>query len=1245
MSHSLWNHASDLIEWASTQSCRSELPALIRRLVWATVDPSAVHFPAYEGTQRPGWDGTLTVEKGNAWVPAGKSVWEMGCSEDVRSKAEEDYDKRTGKLQGTSDSTFVFVTPRRWNGKGHWETERNAEGKWAAVKVLDADDIEQWLEMAPSVDVWLARLLGKPTEGVQDAKSWWDALAATTSPPVSRDVLLVGREKTAEELVAAIRGDASEIRVSALSPLELSDFIAAVAAGNGAEEHLESRVLFVGNPETWNALCRSRYPLVLIPNNFPVDKRMVADAVMRGHHVVTSVPYTYIRDGKVLRLPRMREYKLGEALQKAGFRKDHAERLARESGGSSSILLRLASRYGGTSRVQWADAEVGKDVAPIILAGGWNSVSKADQQALERLSGRPYAAVEALADKWSTGADPLFRKLGKIYELVSREESWRMLRDYLTTDALVRLDDVAPVVLGERDPSYDMPPHDRYLASVEGKTLAHSAQLRKGLAETIALIGTIGVGPDSNQRWRAEAVTKTLLQDATAERWYSVSPLLPLLAEAAPDAFLDALDSSISASTLTEMLGEKSTFFSGSSHVRLVWALEKLCWDANYLTRGASLLARLAKNDPGGGSHPRPIDALRNAFRFVYPQTCANAEARIKVLERIQGLDALFFFDLVLSLLPSGFDTWTESARPHWRELECAPPEGTTRSEWELQTHWAVDSLFALVRSGNVPWSRLLKSLDRLDKSQHASIFAELAELGPGKFADAERYEVWSELRHRFQRHKYFEDTAAWAYDDATLQVLQPLVQQFAPNSAVERSRWLFSNEALHALGSSGQAYSETEALLGEARTAAVKDVLGQKGIEGVLELARTAQFPGQVGASFAEINSAWELILPRLLLVPDASERAFAKSYLASMAQFHGDKFLTNTPVESWPEGAVVEFAVSLPFGMQTWLFIRQRRPDVEPSYWRAVAPWAWHLSLEETYDALSHLLAAKRPSVACTLLEVLVHREMKPDWRQVVEVLRQVVESQSAEDSESNASLRPHMLAQLIKYLQDLPDVDANELGQLEWMYLSLGEHGFVPVTLHARLAAEPHFFVQVIELVFGHREPDETESAAQRDRRAKMAVSAFRLLESWTSLPGAQADGAVDAKQLDAWIREVRELVTDRAFADVVDGRIGRQLSFGPTEPDQSWPCKAVCSAIEAFPTEDVLRGFELGMFNQRGIHSRDLDAGGESERSLAAHYRRFADAIRITSPNTARALRQLAQSYEGDAGTYDLEAEAR
>ena len=71
------------------------MPRVIRQLVHATSERvDRIGFPADEGVQLGGYDGIVRVGEGNAFIPEGVSVWELGTNRNVKTKADADYEKR-----------------------------------------------------------------------------------------------------------------------------------------------------------------------------------------------------------------------------------------------------------------------------------------------------------------------------------------------------------------------------------------------------------------------------------------------------------------------------------------------------------------------------------------------------------------------------------------------------------------------------------------------------------------------------------------------------------------------------------------------------------------------------------------------------------------------------------------------------------------------------------------------------------------------------------------------------------------------------------------------------------------------------------------------------------------------------------------------------------------------------------------------------------------------------------------------
>jgi hypothetical protein len=234
---------------------------------------------------------------------------------------------------------------------------------------------------------------------------------------------------------------------------------------------------------------------------------------------------------------------------------------------------------------------------------------------------------------------------------------------------------------------------------------------------------------------------------------------------------------------------------------------------------------------------------------------------------------------------------------------------------------------------------------------------------------------------------------------------------------------------------------------------------------------------------------------------------------------------------------------------------------------------------------------------------------------------------------------------IAELIGVLQHRPDCDEKRLATLEWHFLRLlNRAGSGPVVLYRWLASHPAFFIEMLGCLYRSESAQEkaaTESEPANHRRIQ-AESAFHLLREWCLIPGTQTDGSIDEPQLRGWITEARGLARDGSYLGVCDSTVGGLLSHSSEESDGSWPCKAVRNVLDFFASDELLRGFEIGIYNSRGVVSRGHHEGGGQERALADKFDNHARDIEIANPKTAAVLRRVAERYRQDANEEDERA---
>jgi hypothetical protein len=229
---------------------------------------------------------------------------------------------------------------------------------------------------------------------------------------------------------------------------------------------------------------------------------------------------------------------------------------------------------------------------------------------------------------------------------------------------------------------------------------------------------------------------------------------------------------------------------------------------------------------------------------------------------------------------------------------------------------------------------------------------------------------------------------------------------------------------------------------------------------------------------------------------------------------------------------------------------------------------------------------------------------------------------------------------LSRLMEIVRQSSDIDQLRVAKLEWYFMPLLEnYGGGPAILNEELSRDPNFFVELIQLIFrsDSQEPDE-----QLDHTAAKATSAFRLINSWHICPG-ESQGSVDREPLQNWVARARAKLHDSGRGLMGDQQIGPALAESPHGADGAYPYEYLREIIEELSDQEIERGFEVRVFNNRGVTTRGLTDGGKQERVQADSYRGYADTINDSYPRTAAMLRRIADSYQNQARREDISAE--
>ena len=140
--------------------------------------------------------------------------------------------------------------------------------------------------------------------------------------------------------------------------------------------------------------------------------------------------------------------------------------------------------------IDWNKAHFAAELAIVNLLGSWNEKNVGDKAIVGQLASRDFADwISTIREILQQPPSPMNLKNGQ-WTVNRRLEMWRTLGQRLFDDHLDRFNECVIDVLTERDPQFELPPDERYAASIHGKVLKYSNILRNGLAESLALLGS-----------------------------------------------------------------------------------------------------------------------------------------------------------------------------------------------------------------------------------------------------------------------------------------------------------------------------------------------------------------------------------------------------------------------------------------------------------------------------------------------------------------------------------------------------------------------------------------------------------------------------------------------------------------------------------------------------------------------------------------------------------------------------------
>ncbi|MET9019218.1 hypothetical protein ABZV93_04470 [Actinopolymorpha sp. NPDC004070] len=1273
--------STDLDQWSNRRDAQGKLPALVRRLLMSTVRPERIRFPAAEGIALPGLDGVLRVSgPAGPYVPAGESVWEASTEARPKPKATRDYTKRTNETTTVerAATTFVFVTSRTFGDADAWVEEMEARGNgWKEIRVIDAQDLATWLETCPGAHAWLSNELGRPL-GIVELSQWFDRWSAQTDPTTPAALLLAGRRRDAIDLLNELDGHPSPIERCAGSVEEVVAFIAATlrqgparepAAADGSVspsvdegdtngvpededvltrarepeefEALLARCLVVEGEDAWRHWSRHDHPQILIPLFYPDS---VQAAVKAGHHVVLPRISRGAHDRGRLALLQVDAART--AWTDAGLDFRVAGEYAIASRRNLRSLRRRIARHRRHQMPEWGSGPSASLLATVLLAGEWDTNYEGDLEVVLALTER--ASWRALARDLvmlTSGDDPPLAQAGMRWFFVDVIDGWDVLGTYLVAEDIDVLLEHAVPVLTEVDPMMHVTGEQRLEVSLEPTRprRRHSSPLRNGIATTIAVLGSLIGDSTVGGRWTGQAVAnrvvRELLHGANADRWLTLSSHLPLLAEAAPTVFLDAVEQSLKLADrpVMALFNEVGDGFGQlrSRHSPLLWALETLAFSRELASRVATLLARLTELDPGGQLANRPFASLIAILHLRVPQGRVDASNRLDVVDAVRRAVPAVAPKVMSKLITGHNSGMLIRNGPRYRAWPTPRMRSTYGDIFDSVDGLTVRIIEDASKSGE--WRTVADLIGHVTPAGRMQSLNALAESW-GSIDPEAQAEISKVLAGIADRHRQFPE-ARWSMRAEGAAELEEFLARFGALDASASDASLFGwwPKAIDMSTEVGREEAERRRVEIATKTAR------NGGIDAVRELARAVEAGYSVGYALAKSTDELDEQILDLLDAEDPKERDAAVGLVSARAQTPG-WLAAQVRARSAQAAALL---LSVEVTDETLELVDAAPKEQQSLFWSRVNPY------RSSDDVLARfvdgLLAADRPYSA-------IHTVSMRNAPAPAEVALAALRAPMSGTQEHPRALQSpeYVIGSLFDQLE-VAGVDSDDLARLELFYLPLLTGGRKPRTLQTKLATDAEFFADVVAQVY--RPDDDAEdpvgdleesTGSEADKvdtdEHQFSHVCWELLHGWQDpMPGTAPGASPHADLMHAWVTKAREALAVRRRAGVASMAIGEALAGTATDEDGTWPCLAVREVLEREQDDDLELHLSIARQNQRGVTVRGPYDGGTQERELAGMYRSWADAVRDRWPRSGKLLDEIAEVYEADARREDTLAE--
>ena len=1094
------------------------------------------------------------------------------------------------------------------------------------------------------------------------SNSEWEELSSYTNKKLQPSLFLNWRKEQINELLWFLKNNWKKIEIKSNSLLESYMFFFAVFTEN---EQKWYKVLISSNQESFNELLKSEEKLIIVPKKWFIPEK-IWWALEKWHNIVlfsSKTKTTSINFDKTIELGVMNRFDRIDWLKDILWDKDLAEKVYWETKWYIFPIIRhKLLDFNENMKPEWLEKTEVNIITTIFLINEWKEWERKDEDLIEHLSWIKYSVFQRKIEILAKQDDTPIRKISNVWQLVSKNDLWTFVEWIITKSTLGKFYETCIYALSDLDPRLEIPIEDRYMANIlTDKRPEFSSKLKRWLSDSICLLST---SQDEKIKKIIDSIVLEVLEsDEDISRllnsiWWNIENL----AESSPKIFLNFIEKNIDKLDWVFEQWWDMFFWWSWSYVNLLWALERISWNEEYISDVVSIFFELDKkyNDNIRKNQVnRAMSTLLEIFILWMNNTILSIEDRIKILKRESLHHESRVFILLIKLLNQRTSTWVAKENyqnwSSWVKL-------ITRKEYNDYLLWIIDLVIELFEKDiENRIVEIVENFTKFSKEQFERIIEILLNYDFSQFRDKNiLLKVQEEISRKIYYNKIYNDAPAHQsllnIHPEFIEKLIQLYKNIIKNNKDLYMKSLFENEWQIILSKLDEYkwekwhWAEERKISNSERVDIIEKIYKKEWFEWILKIAILLDRSYLLIQSITESNFLDKVKKDIFNLLDNKNRNLqfFAINFVNNL-DFKKDDFIQNKKKEInlfKNNNFIANFLLWLKLDSETLNLVKKQWEEIQKMFWEWLSKLWYYISLrEEDYWELNYFIKELNKywliniafeqinSVEYDKKLDLINNEI------IIETLHKLVIFIN-EKKWTVQSLDYH-LKWIFDYLykeQEKWKVTSDEMIGLEQAFIRIIEN---PKNINKAIANNPELYVWFLSNIYLWKWEKKNPT---KENKIK-AENSYEILKKFKLIPWTNESWNINYKVLEEWIEKSLKLLKEKKRFWIGSDKIGELLSYCWIWKDWVWPCEEIRKILKKFKNIEMENGFSVWKFNQRWCVTKWVFDWGCQERDIAKSYLEDAKKIKIDYPRTSRILKEMWEWYLRDAKREDDRVELR